>query len=124
MSGFATVAGIVLECPDPRALAEFYARLTGWKAQDDDGTENIDWITLAGGEGTTLAFQRAPGYQAPTWPDAASSMQFHIDFTVADLDAAEREVLSYGATKFENQPSPENFRVFADPVGHPFCLCR
>jgi predicted enzyme related to lactoylglutathione lyase len=111
---------VVLECPEPKALADFYAKVTGWTVQASDD----DWVTLSGGgPGARLAFQRAPGYQPPTWPDPASSMQFHIDFDVDDLDTAEQEVLALGATKFEHQPG-EDFRVFADPVGHPFCLCR
>jgi hypothetical protein len=51
-------------------------------------------------------------------------MQFHLHFRVDDLAAAERVVLALGGTKFDTQPSPAAFRVFADPVGHPFCLCR
>jgi hypothetical protein len=43
---------------------------------------------------------------------------------VADLDAAERVVLSLGGSKFEHQPAHDSSRVFADPAGHPFCLVR
>jgi hypothetical protein len=46
----------------------------------------------------------------------------HLDFTVPDLDAGEREVLALGAAKHQVQPAPEAFRVFLDPAGHPFCL--
>jgi predicted enzyme related to lactoylglutathione lyase len=114
-------SGIALECPDPKALAEFYRQLTGWPivyASDD-------WYSLGEHENATfhLSFQRAPGYQPPRWPDPASSMQFHPHVRVADLDAAERTVLALGATKFAHQPNPTGSRVFADPVGHPFCLC-
>jgi hypothetical protein len=49
-------------------------------------------------------------------------MQFHLHVKVDDLDAAEQAVIAIGATKFDEQPSPQNFRVFADPAGHPFCL--
>jgi hypothetical protein len=42
---------------------------------------------------------------------------------VDDLDEAERQAVALGATKFDHQPDPGNFRVFADPVGHVFCLC-
>jgi hypothetical protein len=70
-----------------------------------------------------LSFQRAAGYQPPTWPDPASSMQLHLHFRVDDLDAAEKEVLDLGATKLDHKPSRTRHRVFADPVGHPFCLC-
>ena len=46
----------------------------------------------------------------------------HLDIMVRDLDAAETEALKIGATKPEQQPGT-TFRVFLDPVGHPFCLC-
>jgi hypothetical protein len=31
-------------------------------------------------------------------------------------------VLAAGATKFD-VPDGDHYRVYADPVGHPFCLC-
>jgi len=49
-------------------------------------------------------------------------MQYHIDFVVDDIDVAEPAALALGATRFAEQPG-DNFRVYADPVGHPFCLC-
>lgn len=39
-----------------------------------------------------------------------------------DLGAAEQRVLHAGAVKFDFQPNAEHCLVFADPVGHPFCL--
>lgn len=33
-------------------------------------------------------------------------------------------MLALGATKHEVQPAPDSFRVFLDPIGHPFCLVR
>jgi Glyoxalase-like domain len=41
---------------------------------------------------------------------------------VADIDAAEPEVLELGATLLSK--SATSFRVYADPAGHPFCLCK
>ena len=49
-------------------------------------------------------------------------MQFHLHRRVDDIDAAEGAVLARGATKFDHQ-NPDHSRVFADPAGHPFCLC-
>jgi hypothetical protein len=40
---------------------------------------------------------------------------------VKDLDLAEERVLALGATKSPFQ-SATNFRVYLDPIGHPFCL--
>jgi hypothetical protein len=61
------------------------------------------------------------GYRAPQWPEGAIPQQLHLDFDVADLDAAEAAVLALGARKADFQPG-QTFRVFLDPVGHPFCL--
>ena len=57
------------------------------------------------------------------WPGSEAPQQLHLDFDVPDLDAAEAEVLALGARKAEVQPG-RDFRVFLDPVGHPFCLVR
>jgi hypothetical protein len=47
----------------------------------------------------------------------------HLDVTVDDLDTAESAVLQLGARKADYQPGT-SFRVFLDPAGHPFCLCK
>lgn len=62
-----------------------------------------------------------PAYSPPTWPDAVSSAQMHLDFDVDDLDATEARALAAGATKYDFQPN-DHCRVYADPAGHPFCL--
>jgi hypothetical protein len=115
------LGGVVLECPDPRQLATFYSQITGWPIFATD----VDWWSIAENDTARprLCFQLAPGYQPPHWPDPASSMQFHLDFAVDDLDVAEKAALALGATKFDEQPDPGSFRVLADPIGHPFCLC-
>jgi predicted enzyme related to lactoylglutathione lyase len=112
---------VVLDCPDPAALADFYSELLGWPVVRDEP----DWVTVRAekDEGMRLSFQRAPGYKAPIWPDPASSMQFHLDVTVPDLDVAEARAQALGAVKMTHQPEPDDFRVYADPVGHIFCLC-
>jgi predicted enzyme related to lactoylglutathione lyase len=71
----------------------------------------------------TLEFQCATGYQRPTWPDPAVPQQFHLDVTVADLDAEQDRVLALGATILDASAAHPTFRVYADPDGHPFCLC-
>lgn len=114
----AAVGAVVLDCPDPVALANFYAALIGGKVEQQE-----DWVELNGGAGAPLAFQAAPGFVPPKWPSTAASQQFHLDLTVADLDAAEREVLALGATVLEADDRERTFRVYADPAGHPFCLC-
>ena len=107
---------VAIDCPDPAALGTFYARLLDWPIPSDAG----EWVTLqAPGGGPTIAFQQAAGFVAPTWPAADVQQQLHLDLEVADMDAAHQRAVELGARLLDTQ---ETFRVFADPVGHPFCL--
>ncbi|WP_447039385.1 VOC family protein [Streptomyces sp. DSM 118878] len=116
---FAKLGAVVLDCPDPLALAEFYAAVIGGTpSKGDEG-----WYDLKGHGGTGLAFQEAPGHVPPVWPRPDGSQQFHLDLTVDDMDAAEKEVLKLGATVLEADDRARTWRVYADPAGHPFCLC-
>ncbi|MFG2435124.1 VOC family protein [Streptomyces sp. NPDC048508] len=122
----ARLRNVVLDCPDPRALAAFYAAVAGGvpEAEDDD------WVVLRIPGGPRLAFQRAPGYVPPRWPSAVGdSQQFHLDFEAGStweaVDAAQERVLALGARPLDldDEDGKKDFRVFADPAGHPFCLC-
>jgi hypothetical protein len=112
-----------LDCPDPLALADFYSQLTGLPVEPlgDFAPDDVEWIELDNGSHPTLAFQKVDNYVAPTWPVGPVPQQLHMDFLVDDLDAGEQHVLSIGATKHDVQPGT-TFRVYLDPVGHPFCL--
>lgn len=114
----AKVGAVVLDCPDPRALAGFYADVVGG-TPDGEG----DWVQVQVPGGPLLAFQRAPGHVPPRWPAPDHSQQFHLDLEVEDLDTAEKEVLARGARPLDTEDRTRTFRVYADPAGHPFCLC-
>ncbi|MEU6709852.1 VOC family protein [Nonomuraea sp. NPDC046802] len=34
MKGFAEFRSVVLDCPDPKRLADFYAKLLGWPSEE------------------------------------------------------------------------------------------
>ncbi|MBP2706589.1 VOC family protein [Microbispora sp. RL4-1S] len=120
MAGIARMHSVVLDCPDPRALSEFYAALVGWETVEADD----EWVAIADERGIELAFQRVEDFRPPVWPGQAHPQQFHIDVQVDDFAKAEAAVTELGAVKHEHQPGEESgFIVFLDPVGHPFCLC-
>jgi len=118
MPAIARLSLFAFDCPEPHALAEFYSAITGWPVERSDG----DWVQLRSDGGATLAFQRAPEHVPPEWPNAESSQQAHVDFDVPDLAEGEKRVVALGALKAEVQPRPDDFLVFIDPAGHPFCL--
>ena len=104
---------VVLDCPDPLALARFYSNLLG----DPITYVSDDWVVVStSSQASGLAFQLAPGLRPPTWPDPAVPQQFHLDVMVENVAAAATRVLELGATKLDGED------VFADPAGHPFCL--
>ena len=118
------LAAIAIDCPDPRNLAGFYGRLLGWSIDEKESDQ--DWVELADpAGGAPLAFQRDSHYLPPTWPDRERPQMLHLDVRVSSLDSAHEHALQVGARQL---PQPEdcldaNFRVYADPDGHPFCLC-
>jgi predicted enzyme related to lactoylglutathione lyase len=111
---------VVLDTDDPTRMADFYTALLGWQVERADD----DWITLRGDGEARIAFQLALNHKPPTWPDNAVPQQLHFDFAVEDLDAASAYAVSIGARPVEGPERSEDFRVFLDPSGHPFCLCR
>ena len=121
--GIARLQLTALDCPDPRALAEFYSAITGWPPSTPH-EDYPEWVQLDAGGGVTLAFQRVDDFRPPQWPGQEHPQQVHLDFTVPDLDVGEAQLLGIGAVKHRWQPSPDSFRVYLDPAGHPLCLVR
>ena len=112
--------GVVLDAPDARQLAHFYARLLEWTIVKEEPA----WTTLAPPDGVAyVAFQTSPEYVRPVWPpiEGRQQMMMHLDIEVADLEAAVADAVAIGATVADHQPQ-EHVRVLLDPVGHPFCL--
>ncbi|WP_408898450.1 VOC family protein [Nocardioides sp. R1-1] len=113
------ISGIVIDCPDPTALAAFYEPLLGASRVHD----SADWVTLDAGPGLpTVSLQRNDRFSAPDWTTGQPPQQLHLDVLVDDLDQAQEKVLALGAVLLEGSDKPIGYRVYADPVGHPFCL--
>jgi len=72
-----------------------------------------------------VGVQLAPDHVPPDWPDG-TPQQIHTDLVVSDPDQAHAEVLALGARVLGRRPDVDpaaGFQVYADPAGHPFCLC-
>jgi hypothetical protein len=101
------IANIVLQCP--------------WN-QDRDAMVRLydDLLHLDRWDVPRLVFDEGrPDDPRPRWPDPAHPQQMHLDIRVGDLDAAHLLVVDRGATLLADF---EDHRVYADIVGHPFCL--
>jgi hypothetical protein len=119
--------GVVLDSPDPPALARFYQQLLGWEILSSSPT----WVEMLMGDpqgpGTSsnLAFPLEPEHERSNWPGRAGreQMQFHLDLGVVDVAAAVDKALAIGATSTDHQRQ-EDVRVLLHPYGHLFCLYK
>jgi len=125
----ARLANVVLNCPDPRALADFYRGLLGWhyqKGQESADPDGDAWLVLTPPDGgPNLAFQRDRTSIPNPWPEPGQPFLVHLDIDVDDLVAGHEHVTRLGARPLTGPPEPgaEQFRVYADPAGQVFCLC-
>ena len=116
---------VALDTPDPVGLARFYCDLLGWHVERSDD----DWVTIRGDDGHgpgsagRLAFQLAPDHVPPTWPDPGVPQQAHLDLAVGDLPTAGAYAESVGARRVHGSGPEQDYWVYLDPAGHPFCLC-
>lgn len=104
---------------DPAELADFYARLLGWRRMHETPDGGVVVITNGS---HNLAMMRVDNYRPPTWPDPGVPQQMHLDVAVDDLDTAVARAVELGARLVAEQPGPSVWRVLVDPAGHPFCV--
>jgi predicted enzyme related to lactoylglutathione lyase len=111
---------VVFDAADLPAESSFWAGVLGGTvaAEDDWHMVHVDGAPLVG-------VQLAPNHVPPEWPDG-TPQQIHLDLWVEDIEDARARVTALGATLLkaaEGGDEPDDFEVYADPAGHPFCLC-
>ena len=60
---------IVIDCPDPGALAKFYGALLDWKVD-----VSSDWAEVRADYGQCISFQQVEAYTPPRWPNQAAAL--------------------------------------------------
>ncbi|MGX7671359.1 VOC family protein [Plantactinospora sp. DSM 117369] len=111
---------IVFDAADLDAESKFWAGMLGGTVDGGDRWRNIwvdgDW---------QLGIQLAPNHVPPDWPDG-TPQQVHLDLYVDDFDAAHEQAVALGARLLkaaDDRAASRGAQVYADPAGHPFCLC-
>jgi predicted enzyme related to lactoylglutathione lyase len=112
---------IVFDAADIAAESAFWAGVLDGRVVADD-----TWHDVVDAEGLwRIGVQLAPDHTPPDWPQG-TPQQIHLDLHVDDLAAAHETVLGLGARLLRaaaDVTAQEGFQVYADPAGHPFCLC-
>jgi len=111
---------VVFDAADLAAESAFWAGMIGGTVLPD-----ADWHMVVVDRDMRIGVQLAPNHVPPEWPDGAPQ-QIHLDLWVDDLAAAHDLAMSLGARLLkaaDDLDAREGFQVYADPAGHPFCLC-
>lgn len=112
---------VVFDAHDIDSESTFWAALMGGEIIRED-----HWNDVTDHRGDVrLSVQRVENYTPPHWPDGVPQ-QLHLDLHVGDIAAAHAHVIALGARVIGapvDITAPRGFQVYADPAGHPFCLC-
>jgi predicted enzyme related to lactoylglutathione lyase len=112
---------VVFDAANLATESSFWAALLGGTVDAED-----DWHMVFVDGKPRVGVQLAPDHVAPDWPYGTPQQQIHLDLWVDDIEAANDKVISLGAKLLKaavDSESPDNYKVYADPAGHPFCLC-
>ncbi len=112
---------VVFDAADLQAESDFWAGLLGGTVDAED-----DWHMVLVDGTPSVGVQLAPDHVPPEWPVGGPPQQIHLDLWVDDIEEARTTVTSLGARVLEaveEGDSADAFEVYADPAGHPFCLC-
>ncbi|MFC7620745.1 VOC family protein [Microlunatus sp. GCM10028923] len=128
------IRAITFDGPDAQGLASFYAEVMAMPTRFVDTAERVE---IGHDHGRTrLAFVTVPDHRRPTWPDPRYPQQLHLDLPAFDDDRVRgrddtepawfsplwhERVIDLGATRLPHRGG--GCPVYADPAGHPFCLC-
>lgn len=113
---------VTFDAADLSPESSFWAAVLGGQVHDDG-----DWHMVVVDGQPRVGVQLAPNHRAPEWPKGDPPQQIHLDLWVDDFAEAHDLVTQLGAKVLKvAAPSGErgdDFQVYADPAGHPFCLC-
>ncbi|MCO1337948.1 glyoxalase [Kocuria polaris] len=110
------IATVVVDCADPRAMAEFWGAATGWTvhAADDEHAR----LRSARGVGPYLEFLRTPDPHA-------DRRRLHLDLMPqpgGDQGAEAERLRSLGARDADVGQGDAPWMCLADPEGNEFCI--
>jgi len=110
------VAMVVIDCADPLALSDFWAKATGYEMQESDDT----WAWIKGSDhgAVEIGFQRVP-------EGKIGKNRVHVDLHTDDEEREAQRIEALGARRLYVSDNPEDiFITLADPEDNEFCVCR
>lgn len=112
----AVLREIIIDCNDPRRVADFWATLLGWTIQESEG---VYWMSESGQPFPDILLVFVPVPERKTVKN-----RLHIDVSPVGCERDE-EVLrleALGARRVDIGQGEQGWVVMADPEGNEFCV--
>jgi hypothetical protein len=110
------MGGIVIDCAEPRALAEFWTRALDLDVAFDAEGSFLALRSRTDPNRPYLGLQKVP-------EEKAGKNRVHLDRATSDRAAEVARLVSLGATEGETyQVSGLSWTVLSDPAGNEFCV--
>jgi hypothetical protein len=111
----AVLREVIIDCQEPRRLAEFWGAVLDWTVQQSD---EIFWMSATGAPFPDVLLVFVPV------PEAKSTNRIHLDVSPVgcerDEEVARLEAL--GARRVDIGQGEQPWVVLADPEGNEFCV--
>jgi predicted enzyme related to lactoylglutathione lyase len=109
--------GLVLDCADPNALAQFWAAALDYAVVGEAGS----YVALVPNErpGPKLLLQRVEEAKVV-------KNRMHLDIEMPDIEAEAARLEAHRATRVQPETHSEHgttWILMADPEGNEFCVC-
>jgi predicted enzyme related to lactoylglutathione lyase len=117
MSDTGPTIGLVLDCKDPAALADFWAAALDYVSVGGAGAYVM--LLPDGRPGPKLLLQQVPE------PKAVKN-RMHLDIDADDIETEATRLEALGARRVADDQLHEhgtNWILMADPEGNEFCVC-
>ena len=112
----AVLREVVIDCNDPRSIAEFWGSVLGWDVHQQDQTF---WMSQSGAPFPDMCLVFVPVSETKTVKN-----RIHLDVSPVgcDRDQEVARVEALGARRVDVGQGEQPWVVLADPEGNEFCV--
>jgi hypothetical protein len=107
---------IVVDCNEPRLVADFWGQVLGWRVQEDDG---VLWMSASGDPfpDLLLVFIEVPEHKS-----VKNRLHLDVNPVGCSQDEEVARLASLGARRVDVGQGEASWVVLADPEGNEFCV--
>jgi predicted enzyme related to lactoylglutathione lyase len=111
----AVLREVIIDCNDPRRVAEFWGAVLGWDAQEND---SVFWMSESGAPFPDLVLVFVTVPESKTVKN-----RLHLDVSPIGCDRDEEvaRLEALGAMRVDVGQGEQRWVVLADPEGNEFC---